>query len=72
MNTNNKSAVNRREMMGSLLLASGAALSELRFTHKGEALKERGCTRLDGLTNVPKARSYPNCAGSDTMNRKRK
>ncbi|MGA0559992.1 hypothetical protein ACO2Q8_25240 [Larkinella sp. VNQ87] len=54
MNSNNKSNVNRREMMGSLLLASGAALSELGFTQPGTILKERGRTRIDGLANVPK------------------
>ncbi|WP_229310988.1 hypothetical protein [Larkinella soli] len=48
------SSVNRREMVGSLLFASGAMLSELGFTQKGHALKERGRTRLDGLSDVPK------------------
>lgn len=54
MNSNNQSTVNRREMIGSLMVASGAALSELGFTQRGEALKDRGRTRIDGLANVPK------------------
>lgn len=54
MNSNNKATVNRREMMGSLMLASGAALTEMGFTKRGEILKERGRTRIDGLSNVPK------------------
>ncbi|WP_229312184.1 hypothetical protein [Larkinella punicea] len=54
MSMNNQSNVNRREMIGSLLLASGAALTELGFTKKGNDLKERGRTRIDGMLNVPK------------------
>ncbi|MDQ3291892.1 MAG: hypothetical protein M3Q05_11450 [Bacteroidota bacterium] len=45
---------NRREVLGSLLLASGALLTGTGFTNKGKQLKERGRTLLDGLTNVPK------------------
>ncbi|MCF0064767.1 hypothetical protein MUK70_04120 [Dyadobacter chenwenxiniae] len=57
MKNNKNNAVNRREMMGSLMLASGAALTELGFTKKGTALKKRGFTTLEGLENVPRGLS---------------
>ena len=52
-----RNAINRREMMGSLLVASGAALTELGFFSRGAKLKERGFMRIDGLDNVPKGLS---------------
>jgi hypothetical protein len=48
------SRINRRDMVGSMLLASGAMLAGIGFKEKGYELKDRGRTVLDGLANVPK------------------
>jgi hypothetical protein len=54
MNNYIKSGPNRREVMGALMLASGAALSGMGFPARGEALKEKGRTRMDGLGSISK------------------
>jgi hypothetical protein len=54
MKSRNQKGFNRRDMIGSLMLASGSALAGLGFTEKGVELKDRGRTILDGLSNVPK------------------
>ena len=48
------SGVNRREMVGSLLLASGALLTGFGLQAKGMHFKEKGRTLIDGLHRVPK------------------
>jgi hypothetical protein len=54
MKTEKSSGTNRRDVVASFLLGSGALLAGAGFTTKGRALKERGRTLLDGLHNVPK------------------
>lgn len=46
--------INRREVLGSLMFASGAFLSGCGFSGKGGQLKDRGKTMIDGLENIPK------------------
>ncbi len=48
------SGLNRREALGSLMLASGAVLTGFGFPHKGNHLKMKGRTMIDGLQHVPK------------------
>lgn len=54
MNKIKNPGINRREMMGSLLMASGAFLTGCGLPAKGDELKEKGRTLIDGLQNVPK------------------
>src|SRR5690554_7360313 len=46
--------IKRREMVGSLFLASGALLSGCGLPSKGDELKERGRTLIDGLQGIPR------------------
>lgn len=46
--------VNRRDMLGALMIASGSALAGMGLTGPGQSLKDRGRTRLDGLDHVPR------------------
>src|SRR5690554_6619959 len=48
------SGINRREMVGSLFLASGALLSGCGLSTKGNVLKDRGRTLIDGLHRIPR------------------
>lgn len=50
----NGPGINRRDMVGSMLLASGALLAGMGFKAPGHHLKDRGRTVLDGLSKVPK------------------
>src|SRR5690554_7947257 len=48
------SGINRREVLGSLLLASGAVMSGLGFQAKASGLKDEGRTYIDGMDRIPK------------------